>query len=152
MRVSRGGGLVGGACLLLVAARCATASCWPARCTGLHLKSPEMCVSFLVLFKLSWLHTPLCNTTPLTPPCLVCAVRTSPQKTTQASISTVSSLLLPRFVRKALLNLVMRPFEDPAAAIHEDVWLLRHSPLMPADIPIHGLVSEFESGGRPGVD
>jgi carbonic anhydrase len=56
------------------------------------------------------------------------------------------SLLLPRAVRKALLNVVMRPFEDPSAALHTDVWLLRSAPLMPAAIPIHGLVYDVATG------
>jgi hypothetical protein len=47
---------------------------------------------------------------------------------------------LPQIVRKKVLNAVMRPFADPAGSVNEDIWLLRHSPLMPADIPIHGLV------------
>lgn len=57
----------------------------------------------------------------------------------QASAS-LASALLPQFVRKKVLNAVMRPFADPAGSVKEDVWLLQHAPLMPADIPIHGLV------------
>lgn len=58
----------------------------------------------------------------------------------QATVSFWGSLLLPRPVRKVLLNLVMRPFEEPVGATREDVWLLRNAPLMPRSIPIHGLV------------
>lgn len=57
----------------------------------------------------------------------------------QASAS-LADALLPQFVRKKILNAVMRPFADPASSVKEDVWLLRHAPLMPANIPIHGLV------------
>jgi hypothetical protein len=59
--------------------------------------------------------------------------------TLQAAASLVGHFL-PQIVRKKVLNAVMRPFADPAGSVNEDIWLLRHSPLMPADIPIHGLV------------
>lgn len=58
----------------------------------------------------------------------------------QAAASLAGSLL-PAFLRKGLLNAVMRPFADPGSSLQEDMWLLRHSPLMPPHIPIHGLVS-----------
>jgi hypothetical protein len=64
-----------------------------------------------------------------------------PDTPPQALVSFWGCLLLPRPLRKALLNAVMRPFEEPAAALRDDVWLLRHAPLMPRAIPIHGLVN-----------
>lgn len=64
----------------------------------------------------------------------------------QALVATWARLLLPAWVRRKLLNAVMRPFADPAASVAEDVWLLRHAPLMPRSIPIHGLVYDVTTG------
>lgn len=52
--------------------------------------------------------------------------------------------LVPPFFRKKLLNVVMRPFKDPADSVKEDVWLLRNAPLMPREIPIYGLVGAVQ--------
>ncbi|WIA14723.1 hypothetical protein OEZ85_003213 [Tetradesmus obliquus] len=62
------------------------------------------------------------------------------------ALASAWGLLLPRFVRKKVLNAVMRPFADPAASVREDVWLLRNAPLMPKDIPIYGMVYDVQTG------
>lgn len=63
----------------------------------------------------------------------------------------IAGWVLPAWVRKGLLNLVMRPFKEEASSVREDVWLLRHAPLMPGGVPIFGLVRSLEGeGGRGG--
>lgn len=62
------------------------------------------------------------------------------------ALASAWGLLLPSFLRKKLLNAVMRPFADPAASVREDVCLLRNAPLMPKDIPIFGMVYDAQSG------
>ncbi|KAF6260881.1 carbonic anhydrase [Scenedesmus sp. NREL 46B-D3] len=64
----------------------------------------------------------------------------------QLALASAWGLLLPRFVRKKVLNAVMRPFADPAGSVKEDVWLLRNAPLMPKDIPIYGMVYDVQTG------
>ncbi len=56
------------------------------------------------------------------------------------AFASLAGVFLPQVLRKKVLNFVMRPFADPAGSVKEDMWLLRHCPLMPADISIHGLV------------
>lgn len=74
------------------------------------------------------------------PVCLCPSLHPPPPAHCQAAASLAGSFL-PAFLRKQLLNIVMRPFADPGSSLKEDIWLLRHSPLMPPHIPIHGLVS-----------
>eukprot|EP00879_Flechtneria_rotunda_P020770 GHRR01021863.1.p1 GENE.GHRR01021863.1~~GHRR01021863.1.p1 ORF type:complete len:197 (+),score=64.14 GHRR01021863.1:397-987(+) len=64
----------------------------------------------------------------------------------QVVISTWSSIFLPSFIRKKLLNAVFRPFSDPIDSVKEDVGLLRHAPLMPSNIPIYGMVYDVLTG------
>eukprot|EP00775_Hariotina_reticulata_P012035 gene12035-12178_t len=63
----------------------------------------------------------------------------------QGLVHIWSTLFVPRFIRKKLLNTVMRPFADPSDSVKEDVWLLRNAPLMPRHIPIHGLICTLNS-------
>lgn len=49
-------------------------------------------------------------------------------------------------LRRALLGALMRPFEDPAAALRTDVALLRASPLMPRGVEVHGAVYDVRTG------
>jgi carbonic anhydrase len=61
-------------------------------------------------------------------------------------VAGVASWVLPAWVRKKLLNVVMRPFKEEEGSVREDVWLLRHAPLMPAGVPIFGLVYDVQNG------
>lgn len=70
-----------------------------------------------------------------------CVQGTFPPSHTQ-HIQAVSTLLIPQPLRRAVLAASMRTFTDPFESVTSDVSLLRHSPLMPRDIPIHGLVSK----------
>jgi carbonic anhydrase len=64
----------------------------------------------------------------------------------QGFIAACSSLLVPRVIRKKLLNSVMRPFGNPIESVREDVWILRNAPLMPKHIPIYGLMYDVMTG------
>ena len=61
-------------------------------------------------------------------------------------MASTAGAFLPEFVRKKVLNSIMRPFADPKESVREDVALLRKAPLMPKEIPIYGLVRG--GGGR----
>eukprot|EP00878_Enallax_costatus_P036659 GHUV01041192.1.p2 GENE.GHUV01041192.1~~GHUV01041192.1.p2 ORF type:complete len:149 (+),score=22.53 GHUV01041192.1:935-1381(+) len=63
--------------------------------------------------------------------------------TVQNMFSAVACTFIPRFIRKKVLNAVMRPFSNPVDSVKEDVWILRNSPLMPQSIPIYGLVGGY---------
>lgn len=64
-------------------------------------------------------------------------------------MQAVSTLLIPQPLRRALLAASMRTFTDPFDSVKSDVSLLRHLPLMPRDIPIHGLVSQLCTPANP---